>query len=301
MTSHRTNIAKTWRTRIRRFLLNCLLRITAMLLVAGVAMVLVRFGPGFENDERDLDPGLSAETRAALHNQRLAEGRLPEYAEKLLIGALRGDFGESRSLGVPVRQLIAERGPATLRILVIGTAIAWLLGLSWAIGLAIFRAPVLLGASTLTNACLLCLPTAAIAALMLNINCPAEMVLAVALVPKVFQVSQGLIMQAVEHTEILAARARGVRTVRILGWYVLPRVGGPLLAWLAATAGIAIGLVVPIEVVCDVPGLGQLAWKAALARDLPVLVVLTILVAVIIQISNSASTLAAGALRGQRA
>ncbi len=287
--------------RVGRLLLNSLLRMVAILLVAGIAMVLVRYGPGFENDERDLDPGQSAESRNAMHNQRLAEGRLMEYSRNLLLGALHGDFGESKALGVPVRELITERGPATLRILVIGTAGAWLLGLSWAVGLAVFRASVLAGASTMTNACLLCLPTAAIAALMMNANWPAEMVLTVALIPKVFQVSRGLIMQAVEHSEVLAARARGLGTGRILGWYVLPRIAGPLLAWLAATAGLAIGAVVPIEVICDVPGLGQLAWKAALARDLPVLVVLTILVAILVQLSNGISALAAGRLRGQPA
>jgi len=74
-----------------------------------------------------------------------------------------------------------------------------------------------------------------------------------------------------------------------------------MLAWFAATAGLAIGAIVPIEVVCDVPGLGQLAWKAAQSRDLPVLVVLTLMVAVIIQISTSASNLMAERLRGERA
>jgi peptide/nickel transport system permease protein len=303
-----TEITETWnyispenRSRARQFLLNVILRITALLLVAGVAMLLVRYGPGFETDERELDPALSASTRSLIHQQHRAEGRLLEYSRNFISGALRGDFGESRTLGVPVRQLIAERGPATLRILAMGTAVAWLVGLSWAILLAIFRSPALAGASTLANACLLCLPTAAIAALLLNANWPAGMVLALALVPKVFQVSRGLIGQAVEHSEVLAARARGLGTLRILGWYVLPRIAGPLLAWLAATAGLAIGAVVPIEVICDVPGLGQLAWKAALARDLPVLVVLTLLVAAIIQLSNSASALVAGALRGQRA
>lgn len=279
-------------SRLRQFLLNSLLRVAAIVLVAGIAMILVRYGPGFATDERDLDPSLSAETRSALHTHHLADAR------NFVSGVLRGDLGESRALGVPVRQLIAERGPATLRILLAGTALAWLVGLSWAILLAIFRAPVLDGASTLANACLLCLPTAAIAALLLNVDWPAETVLALALVPKVFEVSRGLIMQAVEHSEVLAARARGLRTGRILGWYVLPRIAGPLLAWLAATAGLAIGAVVPIEVICDVPGLGQLAWKAALARDLPVLVVLTVLVAIIIQLSNSASALVAGTLPG---
>jgi peptide/nickel transport system permease protein len=289
------------RIRLRRLLLNLLLRFSAVLLVAAMAMILVRYGPGFETEERDLDPGLSASTRSALHNQRLAEGRLFEYARNFVSRALRGDLGESRTLGVPVRELIAERGPATLRILATGIAVSWLVGLLWATTLVILRTPALAGASTLLNACLLCLPTAAIAALLLNANWPAGMVLAMALLPKVFQVTRGLMMQAIGHSEVLAARARGLRTMRILCWYVLPRIAGPMLAWLAATTGLAIGAVVPIEVICDVPGLGQLAWKAALARDLPVLVVLTILVAIIIQISSSASALVAGSLRGQRA
>jgi peptide/nickel transport system permease protein len=73
-----------------------------------------------------------------------------------------------------------------------------------------------------------------------------------------------------------------------------------MLAWLVATAGLAIAAVVPIEVICDVPGLGQLAWKAALARDLPLLVVLTLLVAIVIQLSNAAAAMVPGTLRGQR-
>jgi peptide/nickel transport system permease protein len=270
-------------------------------MVAFIAMILVRYGPGFEVDDRELDPNLSAETRNTLHSQRQSEGRLLEYTRNFLAGALHGDLGESKSLGVPVRELLSERGPATLRILGLGIATAWLVGLVWAIGLTLVRAPALSGASTLINALLLCLPTAAIAALMLNVNWPAELVLGVTLVPKVFQVCRGLITQATTHSEVLAARARGLRTPRILGRYVLPRIAGPMLAWFAATAGMAIGAVVPIEVICDVPGLGQLAWKAALARDLSVLVVLTLIVAVIIQLSNSASALVSGALGGQRA
>lgn len=276
-----------WTEITKRCLLNSLLRVVAILLVAAAAMALVRHGPGFATDDRDLDPSLSAATRDSIHNQHLAEVR------NFILGALKGNLGESRTLGVPVRELMEDRGPATLRILVIGTAVAWLVGLLWAIALAVFRAPVLAGASTLANSCILCLPTAAIAALLLNANWSAEMVLALALLPKVFQVTHGLISQAAGHSEVLAARGRGLGTARILGWYVAPRIAGPTLAWMAATAGLAIGAVVPIEVVCDVPGLGQLAWKAALARDLPVLVVLTILVALIIQLSNAASTVAA--------
>ena len=43
----------------------------------------------------------------------------------------------------------------------------------------------------------------------------------------------------------------------------------------------AIGAAIPIETICDVPGLGRLAWQAATSRDLPLLVNLTMLVALI--------------------
>jgi ABC-type dipeptide/oligopeptide/nickel transport system permease component len=41
----------------------------------------------------------------------------------------------------------------------------------------------------------------------------------------------------------------------------------------------AIGAVIPIETLCGSAGIGQLVWQSALARDLPVLVHLTVLVA----------------------
>jgi ABC-type dipeptide/oligopeptide/nickel transport system permease component len=40
-----------------------------------------------------------------------------------------------------------------------------------------------------------------------------------------------------------------------------------------------VGAIIPIEAICDAPGLGRLAWQAALSRDLPLLVDLTMLIA----------------------
>ena len=257
-------------------------RLLTTLFVAVLTLALVRYAPGFATDDRDLDPTLGAATRTALHNQPALAAR------NFLLGLLHGDLGESRMLGVPVRQLIAERGPTTLRILLTGTVAAWIAALAWAIALTVLPVPLFARASTLLSALLLCLPAAAIAALLLNADCPPAAVLAVALVPKIFQVARSLMAAALDRAEVLAARARGLSNTRILLFYVAPRIAAPLLAWLASTAGLAIAALVPIEVIYDVPGLGQLAWKAALARDLPLLVVLTILVAIIIQGANTA-------------
>jgi peptide/nickel transport system permease protein len=64
-----------------------------------------------------------------------------------------------------------------------------------------------------------------------------------------------------------------------------------MLALAGVTVSIAFGAAIPVEVVCDYPGLGQLAWKAALARDLPLLVNLTLIIALVTVAANSFSDL----------
>jgi peptide/nickel transport system permease protein len=59
------------------------------------------------------------------------------------------------------------------------------------------------------------------------------------------------------------------------------------LALAGVSVSMAFGVAVAVEVVCDFPGIGQLAWKAALARDLPLLVTLTMLVTLATQLANA--------------
>jgi ABC-type dipeptide/oligopeptide/nickel transport system permease component len=47
------------------------------------------------------------------------------------------------------------------------------------------------------------------------------------------------------------------------------------------------------------PGVGQLAWQAAMARDLPLLVNITILVTIVTLLANSGADVIAQMVRGQ--
>jgi len=58
------------------------------------------------------------------------------------------------------------------------------------------------------------------------------------------------------------------------------------------SVSMAIGAVIPIETLCGSAGIGQLVWQSALARDLPVLVHLTVLVALATSIANFLSDIA---------
>jgi peptide/nickel transport system permease protein len=62
-----------------------------------------------------------------------------------------------------------------------------------------------------------------------------------------------------------------------------------MIALAGVTISIALGASIPVESLCGLPGIGQLAWQAALSRDLPLLVNLTVLVTLVTLMANSAA------------
>jgi ABC-type dipeptide/oligopeptide/nickel transport system permease component len=73
--------------------------------------------------------------------------------------------------------------------------------------------------------------------------------------------------------------------------HVVRPVGPQLFAVAGISASLAFGASIPVEVICDVPGIGQLVWKAALGRDLPLLVTITMLVCLMTMVVNAAADL----------
>lgn len=286
--------------RIRRIMTGICTRALAILLASGMLALLVRYSPGFEADERDLEPTLSAASRETMHSARAAERNVLSYIVSFTARAAHGDFGVSRVLDVPVRDLIAQRGPITAQILLKGAGYAWLAALTWTAVIAVFNRRRCSDLSIVLSTCVMCVPVAVLAVFGWHAHCSPDWVLAIALLPKIFQVARTLVAGALNQPDVLAAKSRGIGSLPILLRYILPKVGGPLLAWMAATAGMAIGALIPIEVIFDVPGLGQLVWKAALARDLPVLLTVTTFVAIIIQFSNLVSSAGRTILSGEQ-
>ncbi|MGB7642625.1 MAG: ABC transporter permease subunit, partial [Terriglobales bacterium] len=66
-----------------------------------------------------------------------------------------------------------------------------------------------------------------------------------------------------------------------------PVAGPQLIALAGVTISLALGASIPVESLCGLPGVGQLAWQAALSRDLPLLVNLTVLVTLVTLLANS--------------
>jgi peptide/nickel transport system permease protein len=91
---------------------------------------------------------------------------------------------------------------------------------------------------------------------------------------------------------VLAAEAKGLSSVRVLFAHVVLPAAPQLAALVGISVSLAFGASIPIEVISDTPGIGQLAWRAALDRDLPLLVNFTVLVALMTLVVNSLADLA---------
>src|ERR1041385_8439007 len=112
-----------------------LLRFLVLMLVAGLAgATLVRIAPGFSSDEQELTPGLSSESIQALREARLADSNVPRFYLHYLNGLLHGNLGTSQSINQPVRNLLRDRLPVSLRSLALALLVAWSVGLTLAVG-----------------------------------------------------------------------------------------------------------------------------------------------------------------------
>jgi peptide/nickel transport system permease protein len=195
----------------------------------------------------------------------------------------------------PVTELLRDRLPETGKSLAIGVCGGWLLGLALALPATWKDSPLYSTITTLISGIFVCIPAAVLALLFLVVGSPGKIAIALIVFPKVFRFSRNLLLKTYALPHVLTAKARGLSGFRILGWHVLPNIAGPMLALAGVTVSMALGAAIPVEVVCDYPGIGQLAWKAALARDVPLLVNLTLIIALVTVTANSFSDLLAPA------
>ena len=279
-----------------------LAQIAALVLLGGLlSATLVRLAPGFDSDERELDPGLSAESRQALRAQRTSEHNVIHFYVQYLRGAVHGDLGTSRSLDQPVKNLLRERWSVTMRVAGLGLLLGWLLASSIAFVTSIWPRAANEVLGTMLSGAFLCIPAAVLALASVVFDAPGYLAIALIVFPKIYRYSRNLLAKAYALPHITAARARGISEFRILAWHVLPVAAPQLIALIGITVSLALGAAIPVESLCGLPGIGQLAWQAALARDLPLLVNLTVIVTLVTLLANSGADLMIHVLRPSEA
>src|SRR5271155_1752581 len=116
------------------------LALLATVLLGGLlSATLMRLAPGFDTDERELDPHLNAQSVQALRDARRLDHNVFQFYFSFMKRAANGDLGTSLALGQPVRTLLHDRVPLTLRLLTLGLGLAWTLTLTFALSAAWLR------------------------------------------------------------------------------------------------------------------------------------------------------------------
>jgi ABC-type dipeptide/oligopeptide/nickel transport system permease component len=245
--------------------------------------LLVRLAPGYFSNPELLDPRLSSMAATQAAELRAASGNPVMQSLGLDLNLLRGKLGVSRYYQIPVSELLQPRWPVTLRLLGGGLGFAWLAA-------SIALIPSFLNKRAGRNRAerlllvpavlLIAVPSGAMAALAVasGYGTPV-LVLAAFTAPRVYRFLTVLVQAHLSAEHILFARASGLTLRRILLGHVLPGALPEILALLGTSLVLALGALVPIEVLFDVPGIAQLAFTSALNRDIPVIAATTLVAA----------------------
>lgn len=264
-----------------------------------ISATLVRLAPGFDTDEAELDSHLNSASVQALRQAHVAQHNIFRFYLHSLNRAIHGDFGTSISLQQPVGKLLRERGPLTLRLVGLGLLLSWTAALALALSAAWLRASSYDAFATIVTGTLLCIPAAVLALFSVLWNAPGALAIALIVFPRDFRYARNLLAKSYSLPHIITARAKGLGELRILFWHVVPVTAPQLLAVAGVSVSIALGAAIPVEALCGFAGIGQLAWQAALARDLSLLVNITVLVTLVTLLANSTADIVGHMLRSQ--
>ncbi len=286
---------------LKRIARHGLTLIATALLGGLLSAALVRLAPGFDVDEQQLDAHLNSASIQALRQTRVDQHNIFRFYIRALERAAHGDLGTSLSLGQPVSTLLRDRAPLTFRLVGVGLLLSWAVAMAMALTAAWLRVSAYDALTTVVSGTFLCIPAAVLALLSVLWNVPGALAVGLIVFPRVYRYARNLLAQAYSLPHIITARAKGLSELRILFWHVIPVAGPQLLAVAGVSVSIAVGAAIPVEALCGLAGVGQLAWQAALARDLSLLTNITILVTLVTLLANASADVVGHILRGAEA
>lgn len=261
--------------------------LTIVVLVMIGSTVLVRYAPGYLSDGREMDARYAHAVRAELSEEAARSHSVTQMLLTEITGMARGSAGISRQFDVPVLELIRPRLAVTGDLLLRSLFDGWALALCASLIASAGKRPSLLWQAPASL--LLAVPTAAMATLCLLAGKGGPvLVMALLIAARDFKFLHRLLRKGWLQPHLLHARAQGIRPHRLLVAHLLPAFVPEFAALASLSIVTALSALVPVEVLFNVPGLGELAWNAALNRDLPVLMAVTLTMAVAVACSGIA-------------
>lgn len=265
------------------------------------------------------DP-LSASTRAALSAALGLNRPLPLQYLSWLGEALRGNLGLSAENFIPVTLLIRTHVGPTVVLMATGIGIGLVLGVVMGVISAHFQYGFIDFTFTLTG--LLGIATPAFLAGLLGLyvfslrlgwfpsggdQTPGQpssvgqfvfhlilpaLILSINQVAAFMRYTRAAILEVKGQNYIKTARAKGCRTRRLVLRHELPNALLPVITMIGASIPSLIGGAVFLETIFSWPGMGQLFVQAVTARDYPLIMGMTLIVAIVVLIGNLVTDIA---------
>ena len=292
--------------------------IPTLLLISLISFALINAAPGDALAELKQDPRISQETVNRLRAQAGLDRPLLARYGTWLNGAVRGDFGRSISERLPVTTLIGARLGNTLKLSLTATFLALLIALplgaltakqrgSWldrttgALTLVSLSTPRIVlaiialvfaartGLFPIGNVRSLNIPNDWSAASILDswhhLLLPA-VVMSLPLAAVYLRQARAGLLEVLAADFIRTARAKGLSEWAVIGKHAARVAAAPLITLFGyAIAALLSGSVI-VESVMAWPGIGQLAVNATRTRDLPVLMCVVMIAAVMMLFGN---------------
>lgn len=297
--------------------------IPTVLVLLLLVVLMVRILPGNIVDLLLDESGTnSRDARAALTHRLGLDAPLLEQYARYVLGAIRGDLGDSLWDNRPVTQIIGERVPVTAEVAAIAIAVSVLVSIPLGVISAVQRnSPIdyLLRSLSILG---ISLPSFVVATAIvilpalwfrvslpfqyqsfledpvqnLMIVLPAAGVLGILLSASIARMMRTTMLDVLQQDYIRTARAKGLSNFTVVVRHGLKNALIPVVTLLGLQLTVLVGGSVITESVFALPGLGRLLLDSLVKRDYPIVQGIVVSVGLLVMLTNLAVDLMYGYL-----
>jgi peptide/nickel transport system permease protein len=312
-----------------RFLARRLIQsIVLLFIVLTITFFLLRLAPG-DPMSRYYNPDFSPETARQVRESLGLDRPLIEQYFRWIGAFARGDFGQSLRYMRPVRELLAEAIPNTLRLTLAAFALHILVGVFLGVFSAARRYSLFDRVNTIAALFIYSIPEFWLALMLIlvfslkihalpsshmqsldvegmsalslfldrarHLVLPA-FVLGIASAASTARYMRGSMLDVLREDYIRTARAKGLPESRVILKHALRNAALPVVTIIGLDLPFLLGGAVIVETIFSWPGMGRLMVDAIYARDYPVVLAINFVVAAIVIVANLLTDIAYGIL-----
>jgi peptide/nickel transport system permease protein len=282
----------------------------AVFLLVGVSLLSFAFfqlAPGDFLSEMRMNPQISSQTLSGLRAQYGMDQPLPTRYWRWLKSAAGGDLGFSFAYNSPVAPIILARAKNTLLLTALAACLAWMIAIPLGVWSAAHQGKMIDRLGTAATAVVLAIPELLVAFaflllalrlrwlpvggmtsnnfadlpagaklwdVTLHLGVPLT-VLVIGSLPVIIRHVRATMIETLHTGFASAARAHGIPPQRLLFRHLLPAASNPLISLFALSVAGLLSASLLVEVIMSWPGLGPLMLEAVLARDVYLVIGIT--------------------------